>query len=85
MVIDIAVNIHHEQFPYVDHGLRRAVVVQIDARLPSIIGDEGAWKELMEDKKVLKALHVFMCQGREDGGESGMLTPAVMPVRAGRK
>ncbi|KAH7410362.1 hypothetical protein DE146DRAFT_675082 [Phaeosphaeria sp. MPI-PUGE-AT-0046c] len=85
MVIEIATNIYHEQHPFVDHGLRRAIIVQIDARMPTIIGDEGAWKELMDDKKVLKALHVFMCEGRDDDGEGGVLTPPVTPVRVGRK
>jgi histone acetyltransferase HTATIP len=83
-VIDVATNIYHEQFPYVDHGLRRAVIVQIDARMPAIIGDEGAWKELMEDRKVLKALHVHMCEGREDSGGSGVVTPPATPVALGK-
>lgn len=82
-IIDVATNIYHDQFPYVDHGLRRAVIVQIDARMPAIIGNEGAWKELMDDRKVLNALHVHMCEGREECEEK-VLTPPATPVASGR-
>jgi histone acetyltransferase HTATIP len=84
MVVDIATNIHHDQFPYMDGGLRQAMVVQINARLPAIVSDEGAWTDLTENKAVLKALHVHQCETRDDVGASDALTPPLTPVKKGR-
>jgi hypothetical protein len=85
MVVDIATNIHHHEFPYINNRLREAIVTQIDARLPAIIGDEGAWEELVKGKIVLRALHVHQCEKRDGVDEKVVVTPPCTPVRSVRK
>jgi histone acetyltransferase HTATIP len=84
MIVDIATNIHHHEFPYIDHGLRRAMVAQIDARLPDLIEDDGAWEELAKDTTVLRALHVFQCESRNDA-ERATSMPPLTPVKEVKK
>jgi hypothetical protein len=55
--------------------------------MPAILGDESAWKEFSENKDVLRAFHLQMCE--MDGGDgsngnvvgigSGMTTPPASP------
>jgi histone acetyltransferase HTATIP len=84
MIVDIATNIHHHEFPYMDNGLRRAMVAQIDARLQTIIEDDDAWEELSKDKAVVRALHVHQCEARNDA-EKAASTPPLMPVKEVKK
>jgi histone acetyltransferase HTATIP len=84
MIVDIATNIHHHEFPYIDHGLRRAILAHIDARLPGIIEDEGAWEELAKDTTVLRALHMYQCELRSDAGRATS-TPPLTPVKEVKK
>ena len=79
IMVDLATNIHHENFPYVDGGLRMAVVAQIDARLPAIIDDDGAWEEYTGNKTVLKALHIYQCEMRDDTSSCATVTVTVPP------
>jgi histone acetyltransferase HTATIP len=81
MVVDMATNMHHCEFPYIDNGLREAIVAQIDARLPAIIEDEGAWGELVKDNIVLRALHVHQCDKRDDVDGKAVVTPPCLPVK----
>jgi histone acetyltransferase HTATIP len=85
IIVDMATNMYHEQFPYIDGGLRRAVMVQIDARLPAILEDENAWDELSDTKTVLKALHEYQCALRDDGPSNAAVTPPVAPISNEKK
>ncbi|KAF9696533.1 hypothetical protein EKO04_005325 [Ascochyta lentis] len=59
-IVDSATCIFDEQCPQVDCGLRKAVVAQIQNRLPAIMNDETAWQEYSNNKALLKAFHVYM-------------------------
>ncbi|KAJ4331547.1 hypothetical protein N0V95_009863 [Ascochyta clinopodiicola] len=59
-IIDSATCIFDEQCPQVDCGLRKAVVAQIQCRLPAIINDKAAWQEYSNNKALLKAFHVHL-------------------------
>lgn len=49
-----------------DGGLRKAIVAQVHARMPAIIEDEGAWDEYVTNEVVVKAVHVFQCDMRDE-------------------
>ncbi|KAH7081842.1 hypothetical protein BKA63DRAFT_550432 [Paraphoma chrysanthemicola] len=84
-IVDMATNTYHEQFPYMDGGLRKVVIAQIDARLPAILEDEAAWNELSGTKMVLKALHEYQCELRDDETSGIPITPPVTPVSSEKK
>jgi histone acetyltransferase HTATIP len=84
-VIDIASNVYDDEFPDTNGGLRRALVIQIDARLPAIVDDEGAWEEYSRNKTVMKALHVYQCNMRDDASSCFTLSTPVAPVKSNRK
>lgn len=79
-IVDLAASIYDESFPQIDRGLRKAIIVHLHTRLPSIMDDEAAWQEYAENKPVLKALHAHQC-GMLDGSALGVLTPPVSPTK----
>jgi histone acetyltransferase HTATIP len=81
----LATNMHHENFPYVDGGLRKAIIAQIHARMPAIIEDDGAWEEYALNKTVLKAVHVYQCELRDDARSGAILTPPNTPAKGEQK
>jgi histone acetyltransferase HTATIP len=84
-VIDIASNVYHDEFPDTSGGLRRALVIQIDNRLPAIVEDEGAWEEYSKNKTVMKALHIYQCNMRDDVSSCSTLSTPVTPVKINKK
>jgi histone acetyltransferase HTATIP len=62
-----------------DGGLRRTVIAQIDARLPALIADDGAWEEYSGNKTVMKALHAHQCETREYSNSCAAVTVTVTP------
>jgi histone acetyltransferase HTATIP len=84
-IVDLAIHIYHENFPYVDGGLRKAIVAQIHTRMPAIIEDDGAWEEYTLNKSVLKAVHVYQCELRDDARSGAILTPPGTPAKGEQK
>ncbi|KAL5114413.1 SAS complex subunit, partial [Pleosporales sp. CAS-2024a] len=56
-IVDIAASIYDESCPEIDYGLRKAIIVQVLARLSTIMDDEAAWDAYSSNKMVLKAVH----------------------------
>lgn len=79
-IVDLAANIHHDQFPDRDGGLRRITIAHIDARLPALIADEGAWQEYAGNTTVMKALHAHQCEIRDDTPCGTAVTVTVTPL-----
>jgi histone acetyltransferase HTATIP len=77
-IIYIAACIYDDACPLSDCGLRKAIIPQVQARLPTIMGNEVAWEAYAGNKAVLKALHASQCAVMEEGME-GVLTPPVWP------
>jgi histone acetyltransferase HTATIP len=68
-----------EKFPDLDCGLRKALVLQIQARLLDIMSDEIAWEVYADSKVLLKAVHE--CQCAPVGDIIGILTPPVTTAK----
>lgn len=87
MVVDLATCIYHERCPENDRGLRKAIIACVRTRMPAILGDESAWKEFSENKDVLRAFHLHLCEidgadgsnGNVVGIGAGMTTPPASP------
>ena len=79
-IVELAASIYDANFPLIDRGLRKAIIVHLQIRLPIIMDDEAAWQEYSENKLVLKALHTHQCE-LLDGSALGMLTPPVSPTK----
>ena len=85
MIVDLATFIYYERCPENDRGLRKAIITCVRTRMPAILGDESAWKEFSENKDVLRAFHLHMCEmdgaagGNVVGIGAGMTTPAASP------
>jgi histone acetyltransferase HTATIP len=77
-IIHIAACIHDDTCPPSDCGLRKAIISQVQTRLPTIMSDEAAWEAYAGNKTVLKALHESQCAAMEEGVEE-VLTPPVSP------
>jgi histone acetyltransferase HTATIP len=75
-IVDIAACIYDESCPEVDCGLRKAIIVQVQARLSTIMDDEAAWETYSGNKAVLKALHECQCAAMED---ATLLSPPASP------
>jgi histone acetyltransferase HTATIP len=84
MLVDVATSVYNDQFPHMDGGLRRAVVIQINSRLPAVVGDESAWADLSGDKTLLKALHVYQCDLGHGVGNHHISTPEYTLTRVAR-
>ncbi|KAL1793826.1 hypothetical protein ACET3X_007247 [Alternaria dauci] len=90
MIVDLASCIHHEQCPENDRGLRKAIIECIRTRMPAILEDESAWKDFSENKNVLRAFHMHMCEMDESGGNAvaagvGTMTPPATPNMIARR
>ncbi|KZM26154.1 hypothetical protein ST47_g2671 [Ascochyta rabiei] len=57
-IVDSSNYIFDDGCPQVDCGLRKAVVAQIQCRLPAIINDKAAWQEYSNNKALLNAFHI---------------------------
>ncbi|KAB2098696.1 hypothetical protein AG0111_0g12992 [Alternaria gaisen] len=87
MIVDLATCIYYERCPENDRGLRKAIITCVRTRMPAILGDESAWKEFSENKDVLRAFHLHMCEmdgadgsnGNVVGIGAGMTTPPALP------
>ncbi|KAI4640864.1 uncharacterized protein J4E79_011794 [Alternaria viburni] len=91
MIVDLATCIYHEQCPENDRGLRKAIIECVGLRMPAILEDESAWEEFSENKNVLRAFHVALCEmgeggglvggrgGGGGGGGGGIVTPPATP------
>lgn len=84
-IVDIAACIHDESCPEVDCGLHRAIIAQIQARLPTIINDEAAWETYSSNKLILKAVHECHCTAMEDAALAALLSPPVSPAVVEKK
>ena len=84
-VIDIAAVIYDDSYPHIDCGLRKAVISQIQSRLPTIMEDETAWEAYSSNKTVLKALHECHCASLEDVSSDEALTPPATPNKVEKK
>jgi len=84
-VIDIAAVIYDESCPQIDCGLRKAIISQIQSRLPTIMEDEAAWEAYAGNKTVLKALHECHCASLEDVSSDEALTPPATPNKVEKK
>ncbi|KAF1939606.1 histone acetyltransferase MYST2 [Clathrospora elynae] len=80
-IVDLASCIYEEACPAMDRGLRKAIIVQLLARLPSIMEDEDSWKKYSENKAVLKALHTYQCGMLDTVSSHGLLTPPSSPTK----
>lgn len=80
-IVDLASEIYGDNFPALDRGLRKALIIQVHARLPAIMDDKGAWDEYSGNKTLLKALHVYQCEVLEAATAHGILTPPVSPTK----
>ncbi|KAH9869228.1 hypothetical protein IAQ61_006433 [Plenodomus lingam] len=77
-IVDLASNVYQSEFPEMDCGLRKSIVMQLHSRLPAIMADEEAWKEYAANKEVVRALHEHQC---ELLGVGGILTPPSTPTK----
>ncbi|KAJ4991436.1 BTB/POZ domain-containing protein [Stagonosporopsis vannaccii] len=90
-LVDFASCIFDEQSPQVDRGLRKAILSQLHARMPSIIKDQAAWEEYTDSKVVMRAFHAHVFDGIEPvsshnaGPSSQCLSPPVTPIGGKRK
>ncbi|KAH8724399.1 histone acetyltransferase MYST2 [Phaeosphaeriaceae sp. PMI808] len=57
-VVDFASEVYIDYFPAADCGLKEAVLVQMDARLPTILKDDSVWEEYSSNRTLLRALHM---------------------------
>ncbi|KAF2134565.1 histone acetyltransferase MYST2 [Dothidotthia symphoricarpi CBS 119687] len=64
-IIDIAAFVFNDQFPQMDRGLRKAVIIQTLARLPAITNDEDAWEEYMRHGVVVRAVSTQYYETKE--------------------
>ncbi|KAF2819524.1 hypothetical protein CC86DRAFT_362358 [Ophiobolus disseminans] len=84
-IINVAAVIYDETCPQIDCGLRKAIILQIQSRLSTIMGDEAAWEGYSGNKTLLKALHECQCASLEDLGSDEAMTPPATPVKTDRK
>ncbi|KAF2845197.1 hypothetical protein T440DRAFT_282342 [Plenodomus tracheiphilus IPT5] len=80
-IVDLASNVYDVEFPAMDCGLRKVVVMQLHLRLSAIMNDEDAWKEYSDNKEVLKALHGYQCGMSGVGERTGLSTPPASPKK----
>jgi histone acetyltransferase HTATIP len=80
-IIHLASSIYADDMPHTDRGLRKAIIVQLQARLPAIMEDEGAWDDYSRDRALVKALHAHQCELSEPASFSGVLTPPSTPTK----
>ncbi|KAH3919896.1 hypothetical protein HBI56_032390 [Parastagonospora nodorum] len=80
-IVDVAACIYDESCPEIDCGLRKAIIVQIHARLSTIMDDEAAWQAYSGNKAVLKALHEYQCAAIE---ETALQSPPASPTTPGK-
>lgn len=91
VIVDLAKSVFEDQAPQVDRGLRKAVIGQIEIRLPAILNDKTAWQEYSENKAVLKAFHAHVArlempdQLTATTQESQCPSPPVTPTQAKRQ
>jgi histone acetyltransferase HTATIP len=84
-IVDIAACIYDESCPDVDCGLHRAIIAQIQARLPTIMGDEAAWETYSSNKLILKAIHERHCAAVEEAAAAALLSPPVSPSPSAKR
>ncbi|KAL6156788.1 hypothetical protein ACJQWK_06584 [Exserohilum turcicum] len=83
-LVDLASSIYSDTCPAVDSGLRKAITLQLHARLPAIMEDEAAWQDYSEDKALLKALHSHQCGIQDAMRPFGISTPPASPTKKGK-
>jgi len=90
-IVDLASCIYEEQCPQVDRGLRKAVMSQLHARMPSIINDITAWERYSSSKAVVRAFHMHVFESdapttlHEGSSSSQCLSPPTSPMGVKRK
>ncbi|KAH9864574.1 hypothetical protein J1614_010509 [Plenodomus biglobosus] len=83
-IVDLASSVYHEEFPTMDYGLRKACVMQLQARMPAILVDDDAWEEYAGNKELVKALHSYHCYHCDllgVGSGTGIMTPPTSPTK----
>jgi histone acetyltransferase HTATIP len=84
-IVDMAACIYDESCPEVDCGLHRAIITQIQARLPAIMDDEAAWETYSSNKLILKAVHECHCAAMEEAAMAALLSPPASPMPVEKK
>jgi histone acetyltransferase HTATIP len=84
-IVVIAAYIYDESCPELDCGLHRAIIVQIQARLPTIMDDETAWETYSSNKLILKAVHECHCATMEEAAMAALFSPTASPMPVEKK
>jgi histone acetyltransferase HTATIP len=79
-IVGLASSVYEEDMPQTDRGLRKAIITQLQIRLPAIMEDDDAWDEYSGNRVLVKAVHKCQVEMAEEGkGGSGLVTPPESP------
>jgi histone acetyltransferase HTATIP len=85
-IVDLASSIYEEDMPQTDRGLKKAIIAQLQIRLPMIMEDDDAWDEYSGNRILVKAVHKNQVEMAEEGkGGSGLVTPPESPRKTSKK